>query len=165
MTDHTQRAGPAQRSVEIGVAIGIAIFALIVIFGSLQAGIGWGAEGPRAGFFPFYVGLVILGSSAINLAIIFTVEASNSRFADWHQLGKVMSIVLPTAAYVILVPLIGIYFASMLLIALFMKWLGNYGWPLVAAVAIGVPLGTFLVFEQWFLVPLPKGPIEELLGF
>jgi hypothetical protein len=28
-----------------------------------------------------------------------------------------------------------------------------------------VPLITFVVFEQWFLVPLPKGPIEAWLGF
>jgi putative tricarboxylic transport membrane protein len=32
-------------------------------------------------------------------------------------------------------------------------------------VAIGVPLAFFVVFERWFLVPLPKGPIEAALGF
>ena len=57
----TRGAGPAQRSVEMGVAVAIAVFALVVIAGSVQVGIGWGAEGPKAGFFPFYVGLVILG--------------------------------------------------------------------------------------------------------
>ena len=76
-----------------------------------------------------------------------------------------MSILVPTAVYVALIPWIGIYVASMFLIAAFMKWLGNYGWGMVAAIAIGVPLATFLVFEQWFLLPLPKGPIEEYLGF
>jgi hypothetical protein len=30
---------------------------------------------------------------------------------------------------------------------------------------VGVPLFFFIVFERWFLVPLPKGPIENLLGF
>jgi hypothetical protein len=28
-----------------------------------------------------------------------------------------------------------------------------------------MPLTTFVLFERWFLVPLPKGPIERLLGF
>ena len=28
-----------------------------------------------------------------------------------------------------------------------------------------LPLLFFLVFERWFLVPLPKGPVERLLGF
>ena len=36
---------------------------------------------------------------------------------------------------------------------------------MVAAVAVSVPVATFLVFEKWFLVPLPKGPIEAYLGF
>ena len=45
-----------------------------------------------------------------------------------------------------------------------MKWLGRYGWALTLAVAIGVPVLAYLMFEKWFLVPLPKGPIEDLLG-
>jgi hypothetical protein len=77
----------------------------------------------------------------------------------------VISILVPTAFYVALIPWIGIYVASALLIAVFMKWLGDYGWGMVAAVSIGVPLVTFVIFERWFLVPLPKGPIEEYLGF
>ena len=36
------------------------VFGAIVIVGSLQVGINWGAEGPRAGFFPFYLGLLII---------------------------------------------------------------------------------------------------------
>jgi hypothetical protein len=28
-----------------------------------------------------------------------------------------------------------------------------------------VPVALFLMFEVWFLVPLPKGPIEQWLGF
>ena len=46
-----------------------------------------------------------------------------------------------------------------------MRWLGRYGWVLVLAISIGIPIVTFVVFERWFLVPLPKGPIEEFLGF
>jgi hypothetical protein len=86
-------------------------------------------------------------------------------FAEWGQLGKVMSMLVPTAIYVALVPWIGIYVASMLLIAVFMRWLGRYGWGRIAAIAVGVPVVTFIIFEKWFLVPLPKGLIEELLGF
>lgn len=154
-----------QRSVEIGVAVGIAAFALIVIAGSIRVGIGWGAEGPKPGFFPFYVALVILASSAINLTEVLAVRRNNRLFAEWGQLLKVISLLVPTAIYVTLIPWSGIYVASALLIAVFMKWLGDYGWGKVAAVSIGVPLVTFVIFEKWFLVPLPKGPIEEFLGF
>jgi hypothetical protein len=80
-------------------------------------------------------------------------------------LRQVASVVAPTAIYVALIPWLGIYVSSILLIAVFMRWLGQYRWPAVLATAIGMPLLTFIVFERWFLVPLPKGPIEELLGF
>jgi putative tricarboxylic transport membrane protein len=59
----------------------------------------------------------------------------------------------------------GLYVASLALIGYFMKRHGRYGWALTAAVSIGVPLVAFLVFERWFLVPLPKGPLEAALGF
>jgi putative tricarboxylic transport membrane protein len=158
-------AGPTQRSVEIGVAVAMAVFSLIVLAGSVQAGIGWGAEGPKAGFVPFYVGLTILGSSVINFGAILSVRSDKRLFAEWSQLAKVMSMLVPTSIYVALIPWIGIYVASMLLIAVFMRWLGRYGWGLVTAISLGVPLVTFVVFEKWFLVPLPKGPIEAALGF
>ncbi len=59
---------------------------------------------------------------------------------------------------------LGIYVASFLLITYFMFRHGKHSVPLTLAVAAGVPLAFFLVFEKWFLVPLPKGPLEALLG-
>ena len=72
---------------------------------------------------------------------------------------------MPTAIYVATIPFIGIYITSAVLIGFFMRWLGRYGWGLVLAISIAIPVITFVVFERWFLVPLPKGPIEEYLGF
>jgi putative tricarboxylic transport membrane protein len=63
------------------------------------------------------------------------------------------------------VPYIGIYVASVLLIAFFMMWISSYGPVRTAIIAISVPLITFLVFERWFLVALPKGPLEAMLGY
>ncbi len=164
MSEQSQGYGPAHRTVEIGVALATIAFAIIVIIGSLQAGIDWGAEGPKAGFFPFYVGLVILVASAINLAQAWMAGASGL-FADWRQLFQVLSVAVPTAIYVALVPIIGIYVSSALLIALFMIWLGRYSLVMVVPIAIGVPLVTFLIFEEWFVVSLPKGPLENALGY
>lgn len=166
MTQNSQGAtGPTHRSVEIGVAAFTALFALIVMAGSIQAGIGWGAEGPKAGFFPFYVGLMILASSIVNFGAAISQRPDGELFAEWGQLGKVMAMLVPTALYVALIPWIGIYVASIILIAVFMRWLGRYNLGMVAAVSLGVPLVTFFVFERWFLLPLPKGPIEAYLGY
>lgn len=157
------RLGPGQRAVEIGTALMILAFAGLVMVGAWQAGIGWGAEGPQAGFFPFYVGLIILVASVVNLVHALAVPAGRL-FAEWAQLRQVVSVVLPTAAYVAVIPWLGLYVASFLLIAVFMRWLGRYRWAAVAAVSILVPVLAFLMFERWFMVPLPKGPLEDLLG-
>ncbi len=161
---HDSGRGPYQRQVEIGVAIGTALFGLLVMYGSMKVGIGWGVEGPKAGFFPFYVGLSIVLSSAVNLFRTFADTKPEWVFASWSQLRSVMSVVLPTAVYVGSLPYLGIYLTSMILIGSFMKWLGRYPWPITIAISIGVPLVAYLTFEKWFLVPLPKGPIEEWLG-
>ncbi len=162
-TTHQSGDGPSHRWTEVSVAAIIALLGLITIIGSIKVGIGWGAEGPKSGFFPFYVGIAIILGSAVNLAQAYA-ERSKGKFAEWGQLRQVMAVVIPTAVYVFVIPYTGIYLASAVLIVGFMMWLGQYKAPLALAVGIGVPLALFLMFERWFLVPLPKGPIEVMLG-
>ena len=71
---------------------------------------------------------------------------------------------VPTAIYAALVTWIGIYISSALFIAFFMRWLGKYDWWKVVAVGVGTTVVFYVVFEKWFKVPLPKGPLENLLG-
>jgi putative tricarboxylic transport membrane protein len=158
-----QGAGPAQRSVEIGVAIAIALFGLIIIVGSLQVGVGWGAEGPQSGFFPFYLGIIIVAASGVNL-LETARRKSEKTFADWSQLRMVLAITIPTTIYVAVIPWIGIYVSSMFLIAVFMMWLGSYRPTYAVGLSVLIIVATYLVFEKWFLVPLPKGPVEDYFG-
>jgi hypothetical protein len=164
-SNETGGTAPSHRSVEIGVAAVMALLALIGIYGSIRVGIGWGSDGPRAGFFPFYVSLTVLIACAINVISLLASRDDDKVFAEWLQLRQVFSVLLPSAIYVVLVSYIGIYVASALLIAFFMRWFGRYRWPVAAGVAILVAVLTFLMFEIWFLVPLPKGPLEHMLGY
>jgi hypothetical protein len=163
-TSHAAGSGPSHRAVEIGVALAMIAFGAIAIIGSLQVGIGWGAEGPKAGFFPFYLGLSIIAASVANIVSVVSTQSRQKVFADWAQLTSVISIVIPTAVYVVAVPWVGIYLSSIILIAAFMQWLGRYSIAFSAAVAVGVMVSIYLMFEKWFLVPLPKGPIEDFFG-
>jgi hypothetical protein len=76
----------------------------------------------------------------------------------------VLSVLVPSAIYVALIGWIGIYVASILFIGFFMRWLGKYSWLTLAAVSVGNSVFFFVVFEVWFKIPLPKGPIENWLG-
>jgi putative tricarboxylic transport membrane protein len=77
----------------------------------------------------------------------------------------VLVILVPATAYVFAVWLIGIYVSSALFIALFMRLAGKYSWIRSIVVGLGVSVSAFVMFEIWFKIPLPKGPVENLLGY
>ena len=150
---------------ELIVAAGLFLISVMVIADSLRVGIGWADDGPRAGYFPFYIGLLLMASSGwLLLRQLLQWRSHNPVFAERAQLRLVVAVLVPIAVYVVAISLLGIYLASLLLIAYFMRRYGKYGVPATLAVSIGVPLVFFLVFERWFLVLLPKGPIERLFG-
>jgi len=140
--------------------------AVLVIADSLRVGIGWADDGPRAGYFPFYIGIGLFGASAwIFGRQLLHWRRADPVFAERVQLRQVVEVLVPMIMHVALIFVLGIYVASALLIAYFMLRYGGHHRVLTAAVALGVPLAFFLVFERWFLVPLPKGPLEQWLGF
>ena len=159
-------SGLGTRWPELIVAGSLMLLAALVISDSVRVGTGWGDDGPRSGYFPFYIGLLLLLSSAsVLVTTLLAWRKADAVFVEREQLGMVFAVLVPMVLYVGGVALAGIYAASFVLIGYFMRRHGKFGWGWTAGVAVGVPLVFFLVFERWFLVPLPKGPIERLLGF
>ena len=66
---------------------------------------------------------------------------------------------------VVVMQVTGLYVASAIYVAFYMRWIGRHRWPATIAMAVGLSVVTFLVFEEWFLVPMPKGPLEAWLGY
>jgi hypothetical protein len=154
------------RGPELTVAVLLMVFAGGVIADSLRVGIGWAPDGPRSGYFPFYIGLLLLlasGTTAISTLLHW--KRSNPAFATRSALALVISVLVPMIVYVVAISFLGIYVASALLIGYFMRRHGNFGWLFSVSISVAVPIVFFLVFERWFLVPLAKGPLEQLLGF
>ena len=165
MKQESQDTSVGTRWPEVIVAGVLLLLALLVIGDSLRAGIGWAEDGPRSGYFPFRIGLLLGGAAAVILiGQLLRWSRSTEVFAERAQLGLVVQVFVPITVYVALIAGLGIYLASLLLIGYFMRRHGKYGWPITAAVSIGVPVVFYLVFERWFLVPLIKGPLEQLLG-
>jgi hypothetical protein len=163
------RAVGSVRGWDAAVAILFLCFGALVIWDSRRLGAAWASDGPQAGYFPFYIGVIICLASAANLIGAFMSKKGKAPFVSWGQFRMVLTVMVPSVAYVALIanPLysLGIYEASVIFIAFFMRYLGKYPWPKIAAVSIAVMVVFFLMFEVWFKVPLPKGPIEALLGF
>ncbi len=170
MQEQQGRPVGSVRVWEIVVAVAFLAFGALVVWDSRRLGSQWASDGPQAGYFPFYIGSIIcISAIAILIGAINSGAKGNKPFVFWGQLRMVLTVLIPSVAYVALIsnPVysLGIYEASALFIAFFMRLLGKYGWAKVAAVSIGVMVAFFLMFEVWFKVPLPKGPIEALIGF
>jgi hypothetical protein len=163
-TSNNETSEIGERWPELIVAGILFLLAVLVITDSLRIGIGWSDEGPRSGYFPFYIGLALLASSAWIGAKQLLNWSKNDGFAERGQLALVWAIFWPMVVYVGLVAALGIYVASVILIGFFMIRHGKHKVVTAAAVAVGVPLGAYLIFERWFLVQLPKGPLEALVG-
>ncbi len=158
------------RTAELAMAGLFVAFGALVMWDSRRLGVSWGDDGPQAGYFPFYIGVFIVASS---VAVIFRAlnlgEKGRKAFVEWGQLRMVLLVMAPTVVYVSVIAnpwlSLGIYVASALYIAFFMWYLGKYRWTKIAPVSLGVVVFFFLMFEIWFKVPLPKGPIEAAFGF
>ena len=147
------------RQAEVGFALTLLGLAVLVAVGSLQLDIGWGLNGPKGGFFPFWlaVGLALCCAVILVQARLSTSQASMQplvRPGGWMPILKVAG---PATAMVALTEMIGLYPAAALYIGLYMRWIGKHHWLLVLAVSIGVPLSSYLIFDKWFLIPMPKG--------
>jgi len=161
----TDRSAASTRAVEIGVAAIILLFGLVVAFDSYRVGARWGDDGPQPGYFPLYIGLLICLSSAVILGRAAGNSAlAGESFVSREELKKILTVLIPTVVYVSVIVYLGFYLASTLYIAYFMWQLGKYSWIKIVPVAAGVSIAFFLIFEVWFQVPLPKGPLEAALG-
>jgi hypothetical protein len=160
------RAAFRRKGAEIAVAALFFAVGALVIKDSVRLGFDWQeVHGPRPGYFPFYVGLIICIASLVNAARALGLKGEqNGTFVEVGQLKLVMSVLVPTAVFAFGVTWIGIYVSAVVFISYFMRWLGKYPWWKVVAVSIGTTAVFYVVFEKWFKVPLPKGPLENLLG-
>lgn len=160
-------AAPAagRRTAELAVAAGTALFGAVIVAGSLEQNIGWSADGPGAGYFPFYIGLLIVGSSlGTFLHQLLRARTTGASFVTRDGLRRVVEIFIPTVLCAATMPWLGLYVPSALYVAVIMRRQGGYGWPFAMTIGAAAMVASFAIFELWFQVPLAKGPLEALLG-
>lgn len=163
-----ERRGAPTFAVEAVVASIVLAFGLVVVFGSARLGAGWTSDGPGAGYFPFYIGVILcIASAGILYQAVLGKKRNTEVFVGREQLRRVLVVLLPAIVYVLAVQFFGIYIASAVYIAAFMVRLGNMSYTKSVATAVTIAVVFFLMFEVWFKVPLHKGSFDPLsfLGY
>jgi putative tricarboxylic transport membrane protein len=148
------------------VITGAVLMALggLVLVSTVRMGIGWGTDGPEGGFVPFWLSIILI------LCCVFIIvhairRGSPEHFATREQLVCVLKVLLPATAMIAATPFIGLYLAGMIYTGVYMRLVGRHSWVLSVVLPLAMTLLVFFVFEKWFLVPLPKGPVEAWLGY
>lgn len=168
MAHNQNTAQGAARTVVVDLVVAVIIFTLgaLVVYESFRLGASWASDGPQAGYFPFYIGtLLCICSAVVFVQGLLRLKTDRAVFVGATQFRQVLVILLPSTLYVFGVWLIGIYVSSALFIALFMRLAGRYTWLRSIIMGLAVSVTAFVLFELWFKIPLPKGPLERLLGF
>lgn len=158
--------GLAHTTVETIVAIGIFALGVVMMFDSVRVGAGWAPDGPQSGYFPFRIGAIMcLASAVVAFQSLRGKQRDGAEFASRERFRRVLQVLVPTAIYVLAIQFVGMYVASTIFIAAFMRVMDKSSWLKTIVVSVGVNVVLFWMFEIQFSVPLRKGPLEALLGY
>src|SRR5499427_4077934 len=159
------RAVASTRAVDIAVSLLLVAFAALMAWDNWRSGAGWASDGPKAGYFPFYLSLLLGGASLFGLAKALASRAgADSPFVNRDQLRRVLQVLVPTFLFCLATQWLGLYVASFLLIAGFMRFIGGIAWWKSLLTSLIFALAMFVTFDVAFDVLMPKGPIEALFG-
>lgn len=155
------------RRAEFLSVFGLLVFAAVFAWYAQELPIGWvKGSGPGGGFFPFWLS-VMMGAVAVAVGVQELLKGSAPRravqpFFTEGGLRQVLLIAVPGFIMVSLIDVISTYVAAALFLFYYTRLIGKHSWPIVLLVTVAVPVGVFLLFEKFLLIPLPKGYLDEL---
>jgi len=153
------------RSVDFIVLLLLLALACLLGWDSTRVGNRWGDDGPQAGYFPFYLSVLMSAACIFGLArLLVNSGRSAEGFITRHQFTRVMQVFVPTLGFVVATEFLGLYVASFLLVAGFMWWIGGIALWKSVLTSFLFAAAMFLTFEIAFNVIMPKGPLEAAFG-
>jgi putative tricarboxylic transport membrane protein len=165
-TREPTHSGLSHSAMDALTSVCIFLVGVAMMVDNHRLGAGWASDGPESGYFPFRIGAILcIASVVVLLRSLFGKKRKLEIFVSWTKFKLVLMVLLPTGVYVLAMQFIGIYLASALFIAAFMRVMDKYSWLKTLLVSVGVSVMLYWLFEIQFMVPLPKGPLEALLGY
>ena len=155
----------SSRTVEIIVSLLLLALAALLGYDNWRTGISWDSTGPQAGYFPFYLCVILAGASLYGIVVSLRDRATAETFVTRAQLRRVMQVFVPTLLFCLAMQFLGLYVASFLLTAGFMRFIGRIAWWKSLLTAFIFTAAMFVTFDIAFDVIMPKGPLEAAFGY
>ncbi|MGJ4945815.1 tripartite tricarboxylate transporter TctB family protein [Bradyrhizobium sp. HKCCYLS1011] len=156
----------SNRAVDVAVSLLLLALSVLLGYDNWRTGAAWDATGPEPGYFPFYLS-VILGAASLYglIAAFLSRKEARETFVTRAQARRVMAVFVPTLLFCIVMQYLGLYVASFLLIAGFMRLVGKIAWWKSLLTAFIFSAAMFVTFDLVFDVIMPKGPLEAAFGY
>ena len=162
------RALVTRRALEVIAALLALAFGTSIVLGALEYHVGWGERGPEPGYFPFWMGLIVIVGAigALSEALLSRRYAGAPVAIGADQARRIAAFLLPMLGFLVvaLVFKLGLYVGMVAYMLTVMLWQGRYRLPAALAVSFGTAAVFYLMFELWLHVSLMKGPVEAWLG-
>src|SRR5690242_5265098 len=156
----------SERTVEVVVSLLLLALALTLGYDNWRTGIGWDSTGPQPGYFPFYLCVILAGASLYGLiAAVYQRKGAGEVFVTRAQARRVLAVFVPTFLFCLITQFLGLYVASFLLIAGFMRVVGRIALWKSLLTAFVFTAAMFVTFDIAFDVIMPKGPLEAAFGY
>jgi hypothetical protein len=152
------------RAVEISLYLLLIALALVLGYDNWRSGAGWERDGPQSGYLPFYLCVILAGASLWGLGTVLRRSWPDQVFVTRDRLRRVLQVFVPTLLFCVATQWLGLYVASFLLIAGFMRFIGGIAWWKCLLTGVVFAAAMFATFEIAFDVLMPKGPLEALFG-
>jgi putative tricarboxylic transport membrane protein len=164
--DEDSPAVTTTRAVDVAASLLLVALAVTLGYDNWRSGIGWDSTGPEPGYFPFYLSVVlaVAGLYGVGAALLSRSEAAET-FVTRAQGGRVLAVFVPTLLFCLAMQYLGLYVASFVLIAGFMRFVGKMAWWKSLTTALVFTALMFVTFDVAFDVIMPKGPLEAAFGY
>lgn len=155
------------RAAELMMAVLMGLLSIFLMWKSAELPIGWiQGKGPGGGAWPFWLAMVMLICCVITIIRWFARKTPESRSDAEYMDRTTRRINFITVgsliAMLVLTHIIGMYFAMMLFLLFYIRFVGRHSWRLTGALSLGLPVFTFYFFEGLLKIILPKGYSEPL---
>jgi hypothetical protein len=152
-------------TVDLVVMLLLLGLAVLLGFDNWQTGVAWDSTGPQAGYFPFYLCVILGGAALYGVGAALVKRGRGAEvFVTRAQFRRVLQVFVPTLLFCLAMQWLGLYVASFLLVAGFMGIIGRIAWWKSVLTALIFVALMFTVFDVAFDVIMPKGPLEAAFG-
>jgi putative tricarboxylic transport membrane protein len=148
------------KKANLAIALLLVAIGLLVVVDAVRLGFRWGDNGPESGFFPFWLGVILIACALIELRHVYVEHRKRTPAKPLMAEGAwkpIAWVLVPAVGMVLATELIGLHLAAALYLGFYMRAVGKIRWSTTVAVTILVPAALYVAFDRLFLVPMPQG--------